>query len=362
MWMWLVLLYGVLKGFREIVKKKALEKNSTIEVLFMYTLLAFLLVAADAQNALGMEPKYYFYIAVKSFVIFLAWMFSFKAIKKMPISLYGVLDLSRVLFATLLGVVVLQETLGALQVTGLAFVSLGLVLLKYKPGHRLRAGVVGLAGKAGEVSEPQKGNAEEYVKKEESTQKKESTQKEHKVKAEEGLRQKKELEAEKGLGQEKELEAEKGLGQEKEPETEERVDVKLVVMAFASCLLNAVSGLLDKLLMRDISSSQLQFWYMLFLVLMYLIFILVTRTPVHMGSVVRNQWIWILSILFVIADRALFAANGMAESRITVMTLIKQSGCIVTILAGRFLFHEKNTGHKLVCAAIIIAGIVLGVM
>lgn len=356
MWMWLVLLYGVLKGFREIVKKKALEKNSTIEVLFMYTLLAFLLVAADAQNALGMEPKYYFYIAVKSFVIFLAWMFSFKAIKKMPISLYGVLDLSRVLFATLLGVVVLQETLGALQVTGLAFVSLGLVLLKYKPGRRLRAGVVGLAGKAGEGAEPQKGNVEEYVKKEESTQK------EHKVKAEEGLRQEKELEAEKGLRQEKEMEAEKGLGQEKELETEERVDVKLVVMAFASCLLNAVSGLLDKLLMRDISSSQLQFWYMLFLVLMYLIFILVTRTPVHMGSVVRNQWIWILSILFVIADRALFAANGMAESRITVMTLIKQSGCIVTILAGRFLFHEKNTGHKLVCAAIIIAGIVLGVM
>lgn len=350
MWMWLVLLYGVLKGFREIVKKKALEKNSTIEVLFMYTLLAFLLVAADAQNALGMELKYYFYIAVKSFVIFLAWMFSFKAIKKMPISLYGVLDLSRVLFATLLGVVVLQETLGALQVTGLAFVSLGLVLLKYRPGRRLRAGVVGLAGKAGEVSEPQKGNVEEYVKKEESTQKKESIQKEHKVKAEEGLRQEKELEAEKGLRQEKELEA------------EERVDVKLVVMAFASCLLNAVSGLLDKLLMRDISSSQLQFWYMLFLVLMYLIFILVTRTPVHMGSVVRNQWIWILSILFVIADRALFAANGMAESRITVMTLIKQSGCIVTILAGRFLFHEKNTGHKLVCAAIIIVGIVLGVM
>lgn len=286
MWMWLVLLYGVLKGFREIVKKKALEKNSTIEVLFMYTLLAFLMVVPDAKHAFGMELKYYFYIALKSFVIFLAWMFSFKAIKKMPISLYGVLDLSRVLFATLLGVVVLQEVLGTFQMIGLALVSLGLLLLKYKPG------------------------------------------------ASAGRR----------------------------TEGEEAVDVKLVVMAFASCLLNAVSGLLDKLLMKDINSSQLQFWYMLFLVLMYLTFILVTRTPVHMGSVLKNYWIWILSILFVIADRALFVANGMADSRITVMTLIKQSGCIVTILAGRFLFHEKNTGHKLVCAAIIIAGIVMGVL
>lgn len=286
MWMWLVLLYGVFKGFREIVKKKALEKNSTIEVLFMYTLVAFLIVLPDAGNALGMEPKYYCYIALKSFVIFLAWMFSFKAIKKMPISLYGVLDLSRVLFATLLGVVVLQEVLGTFQIIGLVLVCLGLLLLKYKPGA--------LAGKPSDSGET--------------------------------------------------------------------VDIKLVVMAFASCLLNAVSGLLDKLLMKDISSSQLQFWYMLFLVLMYLAFILVTRTPVHMGSVVRNYWIWLLSILFVIADRALFIANGMADSRITVMTLIKQSGCIVTILAGRFLFHEKHTGHKLVCAVIIIAGIVLGVL
>lgn len=286
MWMWLVLLYGVFKGFREIVKKKALEKNSTIEVLFMYTLLAFLMVVPDAKHAFGMELKYYFYIALKSFVIFLAWMFSFKAIKKMPISLYGVLDLSRVLFATLLGVAVLQEVLGTFQIIGLALVSLGLLLLKYKPGA--------LTGKR--------------------------------------------------------------------TEGEETVDIKLVVMAFASCLLNAVSGLLDKLLMKDINSSQLQFWYMLFLVLMYLIFILATRTPVCMGSVLKNYWIWILSILFVIADRALFVANGMADSRVTVMTLIKQSGCIVTILAGRFLFHEKNTGHKLVCAAIMIAGIVMGVL
>ncbi len=69
-----------------------------------------------------------------------------------------------------------------------------------------------------------------------------------------------------------------------------------------------------------------------------------------------------LSILFVIADRALFIANGMPGSRITVMTLLKQAGCVVTILAGKYLFREKDTTHKMVCAMIIIAGIVIGVM
>lgn len=285
-WIWLTLLYGILKGVREIVKKKALEKNETIEVLFLYTVLAFLFVLPDAGNAGGLEPKYYFYIALKSFVIFLAWIFSFRAIKGMPISLYGVLDLSRVLFATMLGVIVLQETLGVWQMTGLILVSAGLLLLKYHPGM--------------------------FVK--------------------------------------------------KQTLSDSRVEAKIVVMAFASCLFNAVSGLLDKILMKDISSSQLQFWYLLFLALMYLVFIFMTRTPIHMGSILKNYWIWLLSILIVIADRALFLANGMEGSKITVMTLLKQSGCVVTILAGRFLFHEKNTGHKLVCAVIIIAGIVISVL
>ena len=291
MWIWLTLLYGVLKGVREIVKKKALEKNSTIEVLFLYTMLAFLFVLPDAKNAVGLEPKYYFYIALKSFVIFLAWIFSFRAIKGMPISLYGVLDLSRVLFATSLGVIVLQERLGVWQTAGLILVSFGLLLLKYHPGMFSKKTLL-----------------------------------------------------------------------KNQTENGERVEPKIVIMAFASCLFNAVSGLLDKILMKNLGSSQLQFWYLLFLALMYLIFIFLTRTPIHMGSILKNYWIWILSILIVVADRALFLANGIEGSKVTVMTMLKQSGCVVTILAGRFLFREKNTGHKLVCAAIIIIGIVIGVI
>lgn len=284
LWIPLVLLYGVLKGVREIVKKKALEKNSTIEVLFMYTFLSFLIVLPEAKVAMGMEPRFYLYVALKSFVIFLAWMFSFKAIGRMPISLYGVLDLSRVLFATLLGVSVLQEVLSVHQMIGLLLVSAGLLLLKYRP-RSMR-----------EASDAAK----------------------------------------------------------------QSVEVKYVVMAFVSCMLNAISGLLDKLLMKEISSTQLQFWYMLFLALMYLLFILITRTPVKIMSVARNKWVWLLSVLFVIADRALFIANGMPGSRITVMTLLKQAGCVVTILAGKYLFKEKNTTHKMICALIIIAGIVVG--
>jgi len=135
-----------------------------------------------------------------------------------------------------------------------------------------------------------------------------------------------------------------------------------VIMAFLSCALNAVSGFLDKVLMKDITSSQLQFWYMLFLVIFYIIFALVSHQKIEVGKTLKNKWVWILSILFIIADRALFIANGMEESRVTVMTLIKQSGAIVTIVSGRVVFKEKGTVHKMICALIIIAGIFLGVL
>lgn len=65
MWVWLVLLYGVLKGVREIVKKKALEKNSTIEVLFMYTFLSFVMVLPSAGAATGVENPFLLLYCIK---------------------------------------------------------------------------------------------------------------------------------------------------------------------------------------------------------------------------------------------------------------------------------------------------------
>ena len=288
-WMLLVLFYGVLKGVREVVKKMALKKNGVIEVLFFYTFLAFLFVLPSAKDAGGLYGMDYFWIALKSFFVFLAWIFSFKAIKKMPISLYGVLDLSRVLFSTMLGVVVLDETLGFMKTLGLIFVSSGLLLLKYRPPF---------------------------------------------------LKIKEECNSKKGI---------------------DSVKTIYIVFAFLSCILNALSGLMDKILMKDMNSSQLQFWYMLFMVIYYGIYMIATKTKLS-RNIWKNGWIWLLSILFVLADKALFIANGMAESQVTIMTLLKQSGCVVTILAGKFIFKEKKAGYKLFCAAVIVIGIVIGVM
>lgn len=289
-WMLLVLFYGVMKGCREIVKKKSLGKNTALEVLLYYTLISFVMVLPDLPRVGGVTAPQYGYIALKSFVIFVAWICSFQAIDKLPISLFGVLDLSRVLFSTALGVFLLHETMSTMQIVGLCLVLTGLFLLKALSPKKKEAAIPAPAEK-------------------------------------------------------------RKLG-----------TAFFVFLAFVSCLLNAVSGTMDKVLMKDLTSSQLQFWYMLFLVIYYALYFLVTRTKLHWKSLVRNYWIYLLSIMFVLADRALFIANGMPESKVTIMTLIKQSGCIVTILGGRFIFHEKRIWTKLLCAVIIIAGIVVAIL
>ncbi len=287
-WMLLVLLYGLLKGAREIAKKKALTRSTVLEVLVLYTVLSFVFVLPTAPKAMGLSGRQLLYVAGKSFVIFLAWICSFHAIRRLPISLYGILDLSRVLFATLLGVAVLKERLTLPQIIGLSLVCLGLLMLRLHKGSR----------KAASVKKP----------------------------------------------------------------AETSSTAIFVVIALMSCLLNAVSGLMDKLLMKEMNSNQLQFWYMLFLALFYLIYTLLSRTKLAWGKLFRNYWVWILSILFVIADRALFEANAIAQSRVTVMTLIKQSGCVVTILGGKFVFHEQDIGYRLLCAGVVVAGIVIAVL
>lgn len=296
-WMLCVLFFGISKGIREIMKKLALKKHTVIEVLFVYTALSFLMVIPFAPKAGGLELTQFLGIALKAFFVFLAWICSFKAINKLPISLYGVLDLSRVLFATALGVFVLGEHLGIFQIFGLIFVGGGLLLLKFQPKKKTV-----MLSRQGGTTVTDNGKTEK----------------------------------------------------------KDKVTI-YVIIAFISCIMNAMSGLMDKQLMKDMSSAQLQFWYMLFLVSYYGIYVLVTRTKIQPKTWI-NGWIWGLSILFVASDKALFIANGMDESRITVMTLIKQSGCIVTILAGKYIFKEKNVGFKLFCAAIIVLGIVVGVM
>lgn len=277
-WIIFVAVYGICKGLREGVKKKAMEKSSMEDVLFFYTLIGFIMSVPFAGNPFDMPGIYYFYVVIKSFTIFLAWILSFSAVKKMPIGYYGILDMARVLFSTFLGITVLGEVLNGPQIFGMILVVSGLLLINFR-----RAG------------------------------------------------------------------------------SGENVRFVYILTALFSCFLNSISSLLDKILMNsgEITGGQLQFWYMLFMAVMYFVYMSVKGNPPKFSSVKNNYWILLLSALLIIGDRVLFIANAMPQSKLTVITVVKQCAVIVTIIEGRIMFKEKRFLYKLLCASVMIAGILM---
>ncbi len=142
---------------------------------------------------------------------------------------------------------------------------------------------------------------------------------------------------------------------------ERKLKLSYLLIMLVSCLLNAVSGLLDKLLMAggEISTSQLQFWFMLFLSVFYLAFILSRGERLHLKKNLKNGWIFIISALLILGDRLLFLANADPMSRVTVMTVLKQSSILVTIFCGAVFYREKHLRRRLLAAAVVILGILL---
>ncbi len=278
-WVPLVALYGILRGLRDIFKKKALEKSEVMEVLFFFSFLAFIFVIPSAPAALRLNCRYIWAIALKTLFVFSAWIAGFKAIKMLPVSFYGVLDLSGVVFSTIISMAFLGEVLSVNQYIGLFIVLLGLFFVNYTKG--------------GEKGRPQ---------------------------------------------------------------------AKWAALAILSCLLNACSGVMDKVLMRHMESGQLQFWFMFLMLVFYGAYIIITRTKISFKAVYKNKWILLIALTLVIGDRALFYANADEGSSVSVMTLIKQSACFVSILGGRFFFNEKNIFKRLMCAVLILFGIFISVM
>ena len=276
LWIYFVIIYALLKGGRECMKKAALKKSGANEILFFYTFIGFLMTLPYYKTAFSIDGIYIFYAFLKSASCCIAWIFSLLALKKMSISLYSIMDLARVIFATMLGVFVLGEDFTLPKAIGLLFVITGLLLV----------------------------NLKKNAKSNDTT-------------------------------------------------------IFTLTAVLLNCLFNAISGILDKILMKSIEPSQLQFWFMFFLSAIYGVALIIRKEKISIKSLKTNYWIPLMSISLVLGDILLFKANTAEQSQVTLMTLIKQSSVVVSVLSGWLIFKEKNIIYKLSCAAIIIIGIII---
>lgn len=296
LWVVLILIYGIFKGLREGLKKKAMETNSVVEVLFFYTLFAFLMtipmsLISASDSLFDVSLKYHLILVLKSGIIFAAWLCALNSIKRLPLSVYSVIDMGRIISAIFLGMAFLGENVGAFQVVGIALVIVGITLVNLKT----KRGV------------------------------------------------------------------------------DEKANKKVITLIAISGFLNSISSVMDKWLLskepnrfifgsETIETAQLQFWYMLYLVLFYAAYILIKKEKIDAVKCVKCPWIWTLSLLFVVADKCLFIANSDPNSTVVVMTLVKQSSVLVTIGMGWLIYKERNILWRIACAVLVIGGIMLSLV
>lgn len=276
LWILYIVIYALLKGSREGMKKAAVKKSSSNEILFFYTFFGLILTLPFSKIAFELEGIYIFYSFIKAAVCCAAWLCSLIAIRQMSVSLYGIMDLSRMVFSTMLGVIILGESFTLPKAMGMVLVITGLLLVNLKKD---------------------KGSNE--------------------------------------------------------------MTLTILVAALLNCFLNAVSGTMDKVLMKHMESSQLQFWFMLFMTVIYGAILLVKKEKISLRGIGTNYWVPLMSLSLIVGDRLLFEANANPLSEVTLMTLIKQSAVIVTVLTGWLVFKEKNILYKLMCTLIVLAGIII---
>lgn len=297
LWIPLILFYGICKSFREALKKKAMQSCTVLEVLFFYTFFAFLLTIpfSIGQGIFDVSLAYHGAMLLKAFMIFVAWILALNAMKKLPLSVYCVLDMSRMLFSVLLSIIFLGEVLGLFKGIGLSLVLVGVLLVNLK----------------------------------------------------------------------------------KENKPGEKTSYLAIPMILISCIFNALSAVIDKYTLSTepnrwlfgseiLSDAQMQFWYMLYLCSFYGIYILIKvaqgKEKVDVKKCLKCPWIYVLSILFMLADKAMFIANSSPYSTVGTLTVLQQVSVVVTILLGKFLYKEKHIAYRLCCAGLIVVGIVISVI
>lgn len=120
----------------------------------------------------------------------------------------------------------------------------------------------------------------------------------------------------------------------------------------------AISGLYDKFLLRQFDSMTVQAWYTIYqAIIMFFIFLVLWYPQRKKSTPFRwRNTIFFISLLLTLADFIYFYALSYPDSMISIISMVRRSGAVVSFTAGAILFHEKNIKNKAVDLVLIIIG------
>lgn len=143
MWLLLAFTSAMLLGFYDVFKKKALNGNAVLPVLFLNTLfssLVFLpLVLCSAWGAEWIKDTIFYcpaadwgahsLILIKSFIVLSSWLFGYFGIKHLPITIVGPINATRPVMVLIGAMVLFGERLNLYQWIGVVLGIVSLFLL-----------------------------------------------------------------------------------------------------------------------------------------------------------------------------------------------------------------------------------------
>lgn len=300
MWVLLAFVSAFFLGFYDVAKKKSLNGNAVLSVLFCNTIFCeiifcpFIIVSAlwpevvkdtifnasltsiysDCAEILPL--KAHLLVVIKAFIVLSSWIMGYYALKHLPITIAGPVNATRPVLVLMGAVLLFGEKLNLLQWGGVAISLFSLFLLS-------------LSGR------------------------------------------------------------------------KEGIDFKSnkwVYVLFGAVITGAISGLYDKFIMKQLPPLFVQSWFNVYQVpIMGTVLLVMNRF-----TATKLQWRWwipLISLFVSIADFAYFYALSYDDALIAVISMIRRGSVIVSFTAGALLLKEKNLKAKALDLALILVGLAL---
>lgn len=123
---------------------------------------------------------------------------------------------------------------------------------------------------------------------------------------------------------------------------------KWIWFMFVAVITGAISGLYDKYLMNRFDRMAVQVWYTTYQILMMLPVLLIFWYPKRKTEAKFEFRLSIvgISVFLCLSDFLYFYALSLPGSLISIVSVIRRSGVIVSFIAGALMFHEKNIKLK----------------
>lgn len=288
MWLALAFVSAFFLGCYDICKKKSVDGNAVIPVLFLNTLFCSLLllplvlisrISPDTlSGTIGYVPSVsletHGYIFIKSVIVLTSWIFGYFAIKHLPLTITGPINATRPVMTLLGALFIFGERLNLFQWIGVIITIISFFLLS-------------LSGKK------------------------------------------------------------EGISFHKN---------KWIFFMVLAAVAGAVSGLYDKFLMQQFSSTAVQYWFNTYQCLLMLIVLLTLWYPKRERTT-PFKWKWsiiLVSVFLTIADFVYFYALTDSDAMISIVSMVRRSSVLVSFAGGVLFFHEKNLKGKAIDLVLII--------